>query len=226
MQTLMLVSDLLDMVIFQALSGNPDYVVRAYKHFPSAFAEVNEHAPKIVIIDSDRHESETAELLHQIRNEPHRKNINTFIVSSTMNSRFEVEAFQSGVNDFIRKPISKEALWARINARCGESVSADKTATPVIHHRVKIDREAFAVYLDGNLVPFSRKEFELLYLLYSHPERVFTREEIFRKVWNRGDDEKDRTIDVHILRLRRKLGATTIQTQKGIGYRFVNNRNK
>jgi two-component system alkaline phosphatase synthesis response regulator PhoP len=86
--------------------------------------------------------------------------------------------------------------------------------------KIYIDRESFSVYVNQHPVAVSRKEFELLHLMASQPGKIFTRDEIFEKVWKRKSNPKDRTIDVHILRLRKKLGDEFISTQKGVGYRF------
>mgnify|MGYP003341115208 CR=1 FL=1 len=91
----------------------------------------------------------------------------------------------------------------------------------MLFRSLRIDLESFAVYVDDKIINLSRKEFELLYLLASRPGKAFTRLEIFDKVWKREADEKDRTIDVHVLRLRRKLKADFITTQKGVGYRLI-----
>ena len=131
----------------------------------------------------------------------------------------EIAGFNAGADDYISKPIKPRVLLSRINAilrrKSKEIVEAKIIAGPII-----IDRETFMVYKNDQKIQLARKEFELLFLLAGKPGKVFTREYILEKVW--GDEVLvvDRTIDVHIRKLREKIGDHHISTVKGVGYKF------
>jgi two-component system alkaline phosphatase synthesis response regulator PhoP len=146
---------------------------------------------------------------------------NTFIVFLTARAEeySEIAGFNAGADDYIAKPIKPRVLNSRISAilrRKGKDVvEAKLTVGDLI-----IDRETFLIYRDTQKIQLARKEFELLFLLAGKPGKVFTREFILEKVW--GDEVLvvDRTIDVHIRKLREKLGDAYIGTVKGVGYKF------
>jgi two-component system, OmpR family, alkaline phosphatase synthesis response regulator PhoP len=145
----------------------------------------------------------------------------TFIVFLTARAEeySEIAGFNAGADDYIAKPIKPRVLISRISAilrrKNKELVEAKLTVGNII-----IDRETFLVYRGDQKIQLARKEFELLFLLASKPGKVFTREFILEKVW--GDEVLvvDRTIDVHIRKLREKLGDDYIGTVKGVGYKF------
>jgi two-component system alkaline phosphatase synthesis response regulator PhoP len=131
----------------------------------------------------------------------------------------EIAGFNAGADDYIAKPIKPRVLLSRISAilrrKNKEVVEAKLTVGDLV-----IDRETFLVYRGNHKIPLARKEFELLYLLAGKPGKVFTREHILEKVW--GDEVLvvDRTIDVHIRKIREKIGDDYIGTVKGVGYKF------
>lgn len=133
----------------------------------------------------------------------------------------QIAGFDAGGDDYITKPIRPKVLVSRINAllKRHSSVNNDGTHTPI--PSITIDRERFVVYQDGHEVLLPKKEFELLTLLYSKPEKVFLREEIYTAVWGNEIVVGERTIDVHIRKLREKLGDKHIKTIKGVGYKFI-----
>lgn len=189
----------------------------------SELGKVLEHTvPAAIIIDVKKDDVLLSEYCFSIKANPAFKFTRIIFVSEGADSDQEVMAFNSGADDFIPKPLIPEAFLKRLMARLDLDRNIplsfrSETKTP---SRIYIDRESFTVYLNQIPVPVSRKEFELLHLMASHPGKIFTRDEIFEKVWKRKANAKDRTIDVHILRLRKKLGEEFISTQKGVGYRF------
>ena len=146
---------------------------------------------------------------------------NTFVVFLTARAEeySEIAGFNAGADDYIAKPIKPRVLISRISAilrrKNREVVEAKLTVGDLI-----IDRETFLVYRGEQKIQLARKEFELLFLLAGKPGKVYTREYILEKVW--GDEVLvvDRTIDVHIRKLREKLGDAYIGTVKGVGYKF------
>lgn len=133
----------------------------------------------------------------------------------------QITALDVGGDDYITKPIKPRVLISRINAllrRTNRQSAEDENAIHV--HDLVIDRHKVLVFRDGKPIELPRKEFEILWLLASKPGRVFTREEIFDKIWGADVIVGNRTIDVHIRKLRERLGEQYIKTMKGIGYKF------
>ena len=196
----------------------------AWKWFTKIADAVNgllHETPEGILIDADQVEISCFEFCHKIKSDSVLKKTRLIVLSANNSETMEVSAFESGADEFVSKPIRNKALLKRLLVRLDDTVQS----MSVFHkgsgnNALQIDKESFSVFLNQVLVPMSRKEFELLHLMASHPGKVFTREEIFSKVWKRIPTAKERTIDVHILRLRKKLGGEFISTQKGVGYRF------
>jgi two-component system alkaline phosphatase synthesis response regulator PhoP len=136
----------------------------------------------------------------------------------------QIAAFEAGGDDYIVKPVKPKVLLHRIKAILKRYYREEKTEAdsyPGEKSGLKIDRERYIIIKEGEEIVVPRKEFELLALLMSRQGKVFTREEIYSKVW--GDDVivGERTIDVHIRKLRERIGDGYIQTLKGVGYKFT-----
>ena len=131
----------------------------------------------------------------------------------------QIAGFESGADDYITKPIKPKVFISRINALFRR---LEEKATPnnIKVANIEIDKEKYIVIKEGKEITLPRKEFELLGLLVSKPGRVFKREEILNKVWGNDTIVGDRTIDVHIRKLREKIGEDLFKTIKGIGYKF------
>jgi two-component system alkaline phosphatase synthesis response regulator PhoP len=145
----------------------------------------------------------------------------TFIVFLTARSEeySEISGFNAGADDYIAKPIKPRVLISRIQAMLRRKNRSENTGS-VEAGSIRIDRESYLVYKGSEKVQLAKKEFELLYLLASKPGKVFTRESILEKVWGEDVLVVDRTIDVHIRKIREKLGDELIATIKGVGYKF------
>jgi len=138
----------------------------------------------------------------------------------------QIAGFEAGGDDYITKPIKPKVLISRIKAllkRRSIKVKDSETgsSTKIASGDLVIDKERYLVIKKGKDITLPRKEFELLSLLISKPEKVFTRDEIFDRVWDDNIVVGDRTIDVHIRKLRKKIGEKYIKTVKGIGYKYV-----
>ncbi|HNW90106.1 MAG TPA: response regulator transcription factor [Bacteroidales bacterium] len=135
----------------------------------------------------------------------------------------QIAGLDAGADDYITKPIKPRLFISRVNAllrRYSDTEeSITETSTMKIHDLL-IDREKYIVIKQGRKIVLPKKEFELLYLLASKPSRVFTREEILSKIWGDNVIVGDRTIDVHIRKVREKIGGEFLTTVKGIGYKF------
>ena len=136
----------------------------------------------------------------------------------------QIAGFEAGADDYISKPIKPKLLITRIKALLKRlKTEANEPETAGSQTNIAIDIESYVLVKDGKRMTLPRKEFELLALLMSKPEKVFERDEIFRTVWGSDLLVGDRTIDVHIRKIREKIGDEHIKTLKGVGYKFVHN---
>jgi two-component system alkaline phosphatase synthesis response regulator PhoP len=140
----------------------------------------------------------------------------------------QIAGFEAGADDYITKPIRPKVLVSRVKALLKRTSSVGTTTVTVVESantvtigNLIIDKERYLIMKDGEEMILPRKEFELLSLLVSKPGKVFTREEIYYSVWGDNVVVGDRTIDVHIRKLREKIGNDQIKTLKGIGYKFI-----
>lgn len=132
-----------------------------------------------------------------------------------------VAAFDAGADDYVTKPIKPQVLLSKVKGLLRRFDNNKTSQNQLIFDQLIIDREAYKVIYQGNELSLPRKEFELLYLLASIPGKVFKRETIMEKVWGGDVVVGDRTIDVHIRKLREKIGNHYFKTVKGIGYKFI-----
>ncbi|AFD07126.1 response regulator with CheY-like receiver domain and winged-helix DNA-binding domain [Solitalea canadensis DSM 3403] len=177
--------------------------------------------PDLIILDIMMPKMDGIEACRLMRSMPEFKN--TFMVFLTARSEeySEIAGFNVGADDYIAKPIKPRALISRINAILRRNVyNEDNFENKLEIGDLVIDREAFVVFQNGNKVILAKKEFELLYLLASKPGKVYTREIILKNIWEDSVVVTNRTIDVHIRKLREKLGENYVTTVKGVGYKF------
>lgn len=177
--------------------------------------------PDLIILDIMMPKMDGIEACRIMRAIPEFKN--TFMVFLTARSEeySEIAGFNVGADDYIAKPIKPRALVSRINAILRRNSNPDEISENKVEiGDLVIDREAYLVYQNGEKVVLAKKEFELLYLLASKPGKVYTRESILKNIWEDSVVVTNRTIDVHIRKLREKLGETYVATVKGVGYKF------
>ncbi len=132
----------------------------------------------------------------------------------------QVEGFEAGADDYIRKPVRPRVFISRIRALLRRIPASNEDLNKLIFNDLIIDKEKYVVIKSGIETELSKKEFELLLLLTSWPNKVFTRDEIFAGVWGNDVIVGERTIDVHIRKIREKIGVESIKTIKGVGYYF------
>lgn len=178
--------------------------------------------PDLMLLDIMMPEMDGVELCRQLRS--FKRFDHTVIAFLTARSEdfTQIAALDVGGDDFINKPIRPRVLISRIKALLRRSDRQQNNNSDAIINiaDIKIDREKVSVLQAGKQIDLAKKEFELLYLLASKPGKVFTREEIFNRIWGVDVIVGNRTIDVHIRKLREKLGDVYIKTVKGIGYKF------
>lgn len=184
------------------------------------------HDPHLVLLDVMMPEMDGIETCSELRKIPGLQNMIIAFLTARSEDYSQIAGFDAGADDYIPKPIRPKVLISRLkallkryeNSNNGSGANGYGTAQDSALH---IDREKYLVSIEGREIILPRKEFELLALLYSKPERVFSREEIFANVWDDNVVVGDRTIDVHIRKLREKIGDNYIVTVKGVGYKFT-----
>ena len=176
--------------------------------------------PEVIILDVMMPEMDGVEVCGRLREESNFKN--TIIIFSSARSEdfTQLSAYESGADDYIIKPIKPKILISRIKVLLKRSIRADDYVKQIELGDLIINKEKVSVSYKNEPINLVRKEFELLFLLASQPGKVFSRDEIIESVWDNDVIVGNRTIDVHIRRLREKVGVEYFETVKGIGYRF------
>ncbi len=213
--------DILELIEFNLLKEG--YQVFTARNGQDGINEAKKIKPDLIILDVMMPKMDGIEACRIMRSLPEFKN--TFMVFLTARNEeySEIAGFNVGADDYIAKPIKPRALVSRINAILRRNVQQESDNNQVKSFEIsdlRIDREAFLVYKKGQKVVLAKKEFELLYLLASRPGKVFTREQILKSIWDDSVIVTNRTIDVHIRKLREKLGEQYVGTVKGVGYKF------
>lgn len=178
--------------------------------------------PDLIILDIMMPEMDGVEVCRQLRTKPAFDNTIITFLTARGEDYSQIAAFDVGGDDYITKPIRPRVLVSRIKALLRrQNRSKPKTTNTIISiNNLTIDKEKVIVKVNDKGIDLAKKEFELLSLLASRPGKVFTREEIFRKIWGNDVIVGNRTIDVHIRKLREKIGDQYIKTAKGIGYKL------
>ncbi|HWD87282.1 MAG TPA: response regulator transcription factor [Mucilaginibacter sp.] len=197
------------------------YQVYTARNGQEAVSEAKKVLPDLIVLDIMMPKMDGIEACRIMRTMPEFKN--TFMVFLTARSEeySEIAGFNVGADDYIAKPIKPRALVSRINAILRRNAPAEEVTDNKLEiGALTIDREAYLVFQKGEKVVLAKKEFELLYLLASKPGKVYTREVILKNIWEDSVVVTNRTIDVHIRKLREKLGDDIVATVKGVGYKF------
>lgn len=177
--------------------------------------------PNLIILDVMMPGMDGIETCKEIRELPEMKNVLVAFLTARNEDYSQIAGFDVGADDYINKPIKPRVLSSRIKALLRRGGIVENVNTEKVDlGGIRIDREKYVIFKDDKQISLPKKEFELLDLLASKPGKVFTREIILDKVWGGDVVVGDRTIDVHIRKLREKLGDDYIKTVKGIGYKF------
>jgi len=175
--------------------------------------------PDLIIVDLMMPKMNGIEMCENIRNDKKLSNVIILFLTARSEDYTQIAALDSGADDFIKKPIKPKLLISKVKSIM-RRFSLNKNLKNYIHKDVELDIEKYSVKIKGDNIKLARKEFDLLKLLINQPGKVYTREEILNDVWGNDIHVVDRTIDVHINRLRDKLGQKFIETVKGIGYKI------
>jgi two-component system, OmpR family, alkaline phosphatase synthesis response regulator PhoP len=183
--------------------------------------------PQLILLDVMMPEMDGIETCEELRRVPALRSAIIAFLTARGEDYTQIAAFEAGGDDFITKPIKPKVLMSRIRAlmkRYRNTIEemAFEEDTIIRKKTFTIDKEKFIVIKEnGDEITLPKKEFELLNLLISKPEKVFTRDEIFQLIWGDNIFVGDRTIDVHVRKLREKLGENHIRTIKGVGYKYT-----
>ena len=176
--------------------------------------------PDLILLDVMMPRQDGIETARQIRQIPEFKDTYILFLTARAEEYTEVAAFDVGADDYIVKPIKPRALISRIKATLRRDVQQADNDTIIDIGLIHINRTNYSVTNNGNPLVMPKKEFELLYFLAKHPDKVFNRDELLEKVWGVDVYVVERTVDVHIRKLREKIPEHYIKTLKGVGYMF------
>jgi two-component system alkaline phosphatase synthesis response regulator PhoP len=179
-----------------------------------------EEKPSLIILDVMMPEMDGMETCYQMRNIPALKDTLITFLSARGEDYSQIAGFDAGADDYITKPVKPRVLISKVKAILRRKGGGETVLEDIEAGGISIDRERYLIKQSGNEINLPKKEFELLSLLMSKPGKVFTRDAIMNQIWGGEVVVGDRTIDVHIRKLREKLGEELIKTIKGVGYKF------
>ena len=208
--------DILEIISYNLKSAGYDTVTA--KDGSEAIQKAKIFRPDLIMLDIMMPNKNGIDTCREIRKIPEFKDTMVLFLTALNDEKSEIDGLNMGADDYIAKPIKPKLLVSRINALFRR---LHKTEDMPMHlGDLIIDREKFTVTYKGQEIILAKKEFELLQLLASKPGRVFLRNEILNQVWGTEVIVGDRTIDVHIRKIRQKIGIDLVTTVKGVGYKF------
>jgi two-component system alkaline phosphatase synthesis response regulator PhoP len=199
------------------------YTVDLASNGLEALEKMKVRTPDLVLLDVMMPMMDGIETCQAIKENAHYKDVIICFLTARAEDYSQIAGLEAGGDDYISKPIKPKVLMSRIHALLRRKNRSIVVQLDTQTEGIIISRETHLVYVDGVSVQLPRKEFELLSLLASKPNNVFKRETILSNVWGNHVIVGDRTIDVHIRKLREKIGEKYIATIKGVGYKFVEN---
>ena len=212
--------DILEILSYNLIAEG--YTVLAAANGLEAVKSAKKNQPHLILMDVMMPEMDGIEACEQIRTFPELKDTVITFLTARGEDYSQVAGFEAGADDYITKPIKPKVLISKIKSLLRRlNDTSSKVNSEVINiGELTIDREAYKIISKGIEIVLPRKEFELLSLLASKPGKVFKRDEILDKVWGNEVVVGGRTIDVHIRKLREKIGDDSFKTIKGVGYKF------
>lgn len=211
--------DILEIVAYNL--SNEGYKIITAQNGLEGLQKAKKERPHLIILDVMMPEMDGIEACEQIRKIPDLNDSIITFLTARGEDYSQMAGFDAGADDYITKPIKPKLLVSKVKALLRRYKSKETDSEVVKIGQLTIDREEYKIVLNGNEMVLPRKEFELLSLLTSKPGKVFKREEILDKVWGNEVVVGGRTIDVHIRKLREKIGDKSFKTVKGVGYKFV-----
>ena len=208
--------DILEIISFNLQTEG--YEVITAKNGDEALEKAKQYKPDLIILDVMMPGKTGIEVCNILRSQPAFNPTLIIFLTAMSDENSEVTGLETGADDYITKPVSPKVLTSKVNALF-RRLTAEGTSIIKVGN-FEIDREKYLVSFNNTEIVLARKEFELVALLASKPGKVFLRNEILNRIWGTDVIVGDRTIDVHIRKIRQKLGVDCISTVKGVGYKF------
>ncbi|MFY8068842.1 MAG: response regulator transcription factor [Flavobacterium sp.] len=196
------------------------YQISTASNGREAIAKAKKELPQLIILDVMMPEMDGIEACENIRKIPELQDTIITFLTARSEDYSQVAGFDAGADDYIAKPIKPKVLVSKVKALLRRLKDDSKSSSTLTVGNIEINREEYKIINNGKEIILPRKEFELFYLLATKPGKVFTREEILDKVWGNEVVVGGRTIDVHIRKLREKMGDDFFKTIKGVGYKI------
>lgn len=196
------------------------YKVYTAENGEEALQLIKKKKPHLVILDVMMPVMDGYQTCAEIRMLPDNKNTIVVFLSARGEDYSQIVGFEAGGDDYVTKPVNPKVLISRIKALLKRYKKAEEDDQIITFGEFKLDKNEYLLYKGEDQITLPKKQFELLRLLASRPNHVFTREEIFESIWGNDVIVGSRTIDVHIRKIREKTGIESIKTMKGIGYKL------
>ncbi len=213
--------DILDLLSYNLLKEG--YKVYKAEDGVEALEVAKQKLPELIILDIMMPRMDGVEACRLMRQEPELSKAHIIFLTARVEEYSEVAAFDSGADDFISKPIKPRALLSRVNSYFKRAEKKEELSGVLEMGSLIINRISYSVELEGKKITLPRKEFELLYFLAKKPDEVFNRDTLLKNIWGSDVYVLARTVDVHIRKIREKIGDSFISTVKGVGYKFETN---
>lgn len=208
--------DILEILKFNL--DNEGYDVITAKDGDEALEKAKRNQPDLIVLDVMMPNKNGVEVCRLLRAQPVFKDTLIIFLTAVNDEATHIKGLETGADDYVSKPVSPKVFLSRVNALFRRVDKPDNRILTI--ENLTIDPERFVVKIGDEEIILAKKEFELLYLLALKPGRVFLRHEILNAVWGKEVIVGDRTIDVHIRKIRQKMGIDCITTVKGVGYKF------
>lgn len=213
--------DILELLKYNLTREN--YEVKTAKDGKKALDLAKDFRPDIILLDIMMPVMDGVETCRKIRENPDLADIFIIFLTARSEEYSEVAGFEVGADDYIAKPIKPRALNSRLAAYFRRDNKKSETTTSsdiIVSGSLKIDKSSYRVYKNNKEIILPKKEFELLYFLAENPNKVFNRDDLLENIWGNDVYVLSRTVDVHIRKVREKIGKDYINTIKGVGYKF------
>ena len=210
--------DILEIVSYNL--SKEGYEIYTAKDGNEAIERAKQLHPDLIILDIMMPKKTGVEVCQILRSQPIFQDTLIIFLTALSDEASQIKGLETGADDYVSKPISPKVLVSRVNALFRRVNNKENNGKSIVIGNITIDPVKFLVIINDQELVLAKKEFELLYLLAIKPGRVFLRNEILNQVWGNEVIVGDRTIDVHIRKIRQKLGIDCITTVKGVGYKF------
>ncbi len=220
-ETILIVDDEVDLLeLIEYNLKKAGYNVLKAENGPEGLRLARKHHPDLILLDIMMPRMTGFEVVAQLREDAELKHVPVLFLTARSDEETEVHGLEVGADDFLPKPISTAKLVARIKTALRRAGDAPETGAELVVHDLVINRERYLVLRGSKEFQLPRKEFEVLHFLASRKGKVIDRQTLLNEVWGANVFVIDRTVDVHIRKIREKLGEQYIETVKGVGYRF------